>query len=102
LRARKQVVREQMDPENCIEEEYRHNNDTCWRWVTLRMLAAYDIRVFSAATAQNRFIEGAVNMMDGKDVKETDKMEEEEGKGGEKKEGEKKEEEKKIKEEKKD
>lgn len=36
---RMDVVRDQMNPENYIEEEFKFNNKTCWRWVTLRMLA---------------------------------------------------------------
>jgi len=85
IMTRMQVVREQMDPENCIEEEYRHNNNTCWCWITLRMLAAYEIEYFTAATAENKFLEGAVNRMDGKDVKDADNINDDEAKEGKEK-----------------
>ena len=63
---RLQVVRDEADPEACIEEEYKKNNDPCWRWVTLRLLAAAQINAFNHATSVNRYLEGAVALIDGK------------------------------------
>ena len=66
LPVRLQVVRDEADPEACIEEEYKKNNDPCWRWVTLRLLAAAQINAFNHATSVNRYLEGAVALIDGK------------------------------------
>jgi hypothetical protein len=39
-------------------QEYRKNNNTCWRWVTLRMLASFDINLFESATVEKKWLEG--------------------------------------------
>eukprot|EP00286_Rhodomonas_abbreviata_P025419 CAMPEP_0181299002 /NCGR_PEP_ID=MMETSP1101-20121128/6097_1 /TAXON_ID=46948 /ORGANISM="Rhodomonas abbreviata, Strain Caron Lab Isolate" /LENGTH=573 /DNA_ID=CAMNT_0023404089 /DNA_START=166 /DNA_END=1884 /DNA_ORIENTATION=- len=66
IQTRFAIVREEADPENYIESEYRKNSVPCWRWVTMRMLALYDINLFTYATAENKFMEGVVSYLDGK------------------------------------
>ena len=64
LEDRLDIVRMEADPANDIDEEYRRNGNTCWRWVTLRMLAAYDSNLFEVATVKEKWLEGVVKEMD--------------------------------------
>mmetsp|Transcript_10760 Transcript_10760/g.25763 ORF Transcript_10760/g.25763 Transcript_10760/m.25763 type:complete len:588 (+) Transcript_10760:287-2050(+) len=82
IQTRLNTVREEADPENYIEEEYRKNSIPCWRWVTLRMLSCFDINLFSYATAENKFLEGVVEHMDGKLKKEGEKVDGKSEEGG--------------------
>ena len=64
LEDRLDIVRMEADQANDIDEEYRRNGNTCWRWVTLRMLAAYDSNLFEVATVKEKWLEGVVKEMD--------------------------------------
>ena len=57
------IVKMEADPENDIDEVFRKNNIPCWRWVTLRMLASYDINLFESCTMDNKWLEGVVNVL---------------------------------------
>ena len=50
-------------------QEYRKNNVPCWRWVTLRMLATYDITLFDSCTKDKKWLEGVVEEKDKQDAK---------------------------------
>jgi THO complex subunit 1 len=69
LEKRLDQVREDADPENYIEDEYRKNNIPQWRWVTMRLLLTYDFMLFGQGTAELKFLEGVVKHMDEKDEK---------------------------------
>ena len=58
------IVKMEADPENDIDEVFRKNNIPCWRWVTLRMLASYDINLFESCTMDNKWLEGVVKQRD--------------------------------------
>jgi hypothetical protein len=67
-----QQMRDAMDPENCIEEEYHPKHDRLYCWRGLRLLSEINLGAFQALscnTANGNSLEQALHVVDGGDDK---------------------------------